>query len=151
MRLITGYDQVIAQWVAERIKHVESESDFGPYQAIGVTDDAQTAILAGVVYHGCHPEFRSIEMTLAADSPRWCSRGIVTALMSYPFEQLQCRRVTAIVSERNPRALKLNHALGFRKEGVIRKGFGNHNAIIMGMLAKEWNESKFNMRRKEYA
>ena len=151
MKLLAGYDPIIAQWVGERLKHVGSGEAFGPCQAIGVTDDLGTEILAGAVYHGFHPEYRSIEMSFAASNPAWCQRGIVTALMSYPFGQLRCRRVTAVVAEKNRRALRLNQALGFRREGCVRRGFGNQNAIIMGMLAKEWNESKFNTLKKEYA
>jgi hypothetical protein len=33
--------------------------------------------------------------------------------------------------------------LGFKREGSIRRGFGDDNAIIYGLLAEEWAAGRF--------
>jgi len=128
-QLLLGFDAQIARWVGERSKVY----DFGPCRAIGVVREGN--IVAGVVYSN----FRSgnIEATLAADDPRWCSRGVLRGLFRYPFVQLGCRRITCIVAADNPRSLKLCLGLGFALEGRCRQVFGSVDGLICGMLADE--------------
>lgn len=98
-----------------------------------VTADGE--VLGVVVYsrfsaHNC-------EMSVVAASPRFLSRKLLQAFFGYPFNQLQCSRVTAVVETTNPHSYNFNCRLGFRVEGCLRKWFGHCDGIIMGMLKEE--------------
>jgi RimJ/RimL family protein N-acetyltransferase len=142
--LLTGWDGAVAQWVGERL----GIEDFGQYKAIGVVDD-QT-LIAGVVYNNLrHP---NIEMTIASESPRWCSRRILFGLFAYPFNQLRCQRVTAVTERKNQPTRAFLYRLGFREEGQMRRAFpSGEDAVIHGMLREEcrWlEESRQNVQRR---
>lgn len=134
-QLVFGNDAIIAAWVASKIPRMTGQTFPHGSKAIGVT--RRGAIIAGIVYHNYYPEYKNIEISMAADSPMWATREVITALLRYPFIQLGCRRVTTCTPIRNKRALKFNYGIGFKKEGVIRRGYGNQDMIICGMLRKE--------------
>lgn len=80
----------------------------------------------------------SIECSIAADSPRWATKGTIRAILSYPFEQLQVQRVTAFVQERNERSRKFLAGIGFVCEGFIRGSVDDGTGIyVTGMLREE--------------
>lgn len=135
MRLVFGQDAAIASWVASKIPRMRGQGFPADSRAIGVVKRGK--LVAGIVYHNYLPEYRNIEISMAADSPLWATKAIIGALLRYPFVQLNCFRVTTCTSARNKRALKFNYGIGFKKEGVIRRGCGNHDMIICGMLKKE--------------
>jgi hypothetical protein len=58
-------------------------------------------------------------------------------LLAYPFEQLGVGRISTFTRASNTRALKLNRLLGFREEGRIRQGYGDEDAVLMGLLRCE--------------
>ena len=130
MHLIFGQDDFIKGWVAKRT----NVSSFGPAATIGIADGNR--LIAGVVYSN----FRegNIEASIAADHPGWCRRGVLRALMSYPFDQLQCRRITCLIPSTHVKSLRLCRGLGFKIEGLCREGFGpGVDAIVMGLLRRE--------------
>jgi RimJ/RimL family protein N-acetyltransferase len=109
--------------------------DFGPYRTIGIANGSGQ-LIAGAVYHRFRPF--DCELTFAASSPAWCRRGVLAALFHYPFVQRGMERMTLVIGENNPRALKLNLGLGFKVEGRVRKAYdGKNDAFILGMLRDE--------------
>lgn len=137
MRVVLGRDAAVADWVLSRIPHMAG-GGFGPCVAIGVTDAAGTPV-AGAVYHGytALPGGGDIQMSMAADSARWARRGVIRALLDYPFNDAGCHRITTLTPARNGRALRINAGLGFEREGCIRRGFGDDDAIVMGLLRED--------------
>lgn len=128
MQLVFQHDQEIARWVGERTR-----ATYGQSRAIGIADGDE--LIAGVVYSN----FRegNIEMSIAADHPRWCRRGIIRALFHYPLVQLECRRITCIIPADNQKSLRLCRGLGFKIEGLCREVFGPVDGIICGLLKRE--------------
>ena len=150
MRLYFGEDAQVAEWVASRIPWLGSGWDFGACVAIGVISDEGEPV-GGVVYHGYSPQFRSFEWSAASTSPRWLTPRIVDALLYYPFGQCGCRRLSAAIPAHKAAAKParvLHRKLGFKREGTVRKGFGNEDAALYGLLASEWKTSKFNLRKE---
>lgn len=125
-------DPRIAQWVASRIPVLDG---FGASVSIGVWNGDD--ILAGVVFHDYSPTYRNIQVSIAAETPKWATRNTISRIMAYPFSQLKVNRVTSLIREGNSRSLKLCEGLGFKREGIVRKGFGDDNAIILGLLRTE--------------
>src|ERR1035438_3733277 len=100
MRLVWDQAPLVAHWVAMRIPQMENGADFGPCQAAGVIAEDGTP-LGGVVFHNYQPRFKSIEVSLAADSHRWLTRRIIVQILGYPFDQLQVQRLTTLTPKRN--------------------------------------------------
>ena len=131
MKLLFAADEYIAQWVEQRAKYCKFEN----YSAIGVLDEER--LIAGIIYHSYLPDFGNIEMSIATESPRWASRRIIAALLRYPFMQLGCQRITACIPASNKKSLRLNLGLGFKIEGYVRRGYGDDDLIVTGLLRED--------------
>ena len=140
MKLVTDFSPLVAKWVAERIPGVE---DFGPCQALGVTDEDDN-LIGGVVFHDFQPQWANIQVSFAGERADWLTARLITAILSYAFDQLDCARITSLTPKRNRRARQFLMKFGFRHEGTIRKGFGTDDSIISGLLKTEWQEHHFN-------
>lgn len=149
MRLLIGHDRDVAVWVgwriplvARRLSRAPNPEPFGPAVAFGVLD-AHDRIVAGVVYHSYDPDCRSIEVSCAASSRMWAKRAIVSAILRYAFVEASCQRVTAVTPRKATSPRRFLEALGFKREGSIRHGFGDDNAIVYGLLDVEWRAGRF--------
>lgn len=136
----------IAAWVASRIEFMAANPDFGPCIAIGVVDEAGN-LLAGVVLHDYHPDWGAVSMSHAALTPKWLTKRIISGIMSVPFVQYGVGRVTATTPRKATSACQFLRKFGFRQEGVIRRGLGNDDALVWGLLSEEWDRSRFNLQR----
>ena len=142
IRWLFGYDREVTEWVRQRLDN----SHFGPATAIGLVKYGK--IIAGVVYHNYR--LNGLEMSIATEDKHWASRRTLKAFFAYPFNQLNCERVTALVLEDNLKSRDMVNRLGFKKEGVLRNAMQGKDIHIYGMLKDEckWiGES--NVRRKE--
>lgn len=150
MRLLYGHSEDVIAWVGWRIpltrKRLERDptaSPFGPAQAIGVINEAGV-LVAGVVYHNYDPDCLSVEMSFAADTPKWLTRKLICELLGYPFNALGINRVNACTPVTATDALRFIERFGFRREGVATDGFGpGCNAIISRLLKREWVKTKW--------
>lgn len=115
--------------------------DFGPAYAIGVMRREQIA--AVVVYHMWREG--SIEVSIAADDPRWATRQTVTFLLGYPFWTYGVRRLTALVKKRNRRSRKLCEGLGFKLEGRVEDAYEDDDAIMYGLTRRSWLASRWHV------
>jgi len=119
-------------WVEQRVSEYKS----GPFTiCVGVEREGK---LIAVV---CWDNFRdtSIEVTIAADSPRWATRQTIQSLLAYPFMQLKCQRVTSFVRKGNKRARRLNDGLGFKLEGRLRDAGQNLETVLLyGITRKDY-------------
>ncbi len=134
--LVYGHDAAIAAWTARNLGTV-GDDGFGPCTAIGVMRDGQ--LVAGVVYHGFRPDYRSIDASIYSTTPAWACRRTLIGVLAYPFIQLGCQRLGATVESRNARAQQFLKRLGFVREGVARYGFGHDHAAIYSMLRREFD------------
>jgi len=139
MRLLIGDDEAIARWVGQRV----GVDDFGKCVTIGILSGDE--LIAGVVFNNYRPP--GIEATIASTSPRWCNRATLAVIFGYVFDQLRCRRLTAITEATNQPVRAFLCHLGFREEGLLRHGFMTGDAALYGMvredcrwLARSWQE-----------
>lgn len=147
MKLITGKHEETAAWITRRIPYLRGAS-LGPCVAFAVADDHGTKILGAVAFHGYRPQFRSIEWTAASDTANWLSVSIINQIMRYPFEQLDCARITAYIAKKNIRSREFQVRFGFKHEGTLRRQFGRDDCCVFGLLQSEWRKSRFNLKRE---
>lgn len=127
----------LVSWVSQRL----DIANFGPCVTIGVVHKEH--IVAVALYNKyLHP---NIEITFATSSPRWQSPGAVRGILSYPFVQLNCKRITATTEATNERTRIFLCRLGFRQEGYHPDVFEHGDAVTYGLLRKDaarWIEEK---------
>lgn len=141
MRLVFGEDQHVAAWTARRIPHMGEGGFVAPYTAIGVVDDTGAPV-AGVIYNTYNPMAGTLEVSMAASSPRWARKGVIKALLFYPFEQLGVRKLFAVLPHTNERALKFIQGIGFKREATLARQFGSHphvHAVIVRMFSEDYS------------
>ncbi|MFZ4761283.1 MAG: GNAT family N-acetyltransferase [Alphaproteobacteria bacterium] len=135
MRFIFSQNSLLRQFMAD---FYDLPAELPDGEMIGIAGKSGQ-ILAAALYHDFHADTGNISMTLAAAHPRWAVRGNIVGLLRYPFLQLQCRRVTATVAASNIMCLRFLQGIGFEKEGVLREGFGTEDAILLGLLRREFD------------
>lgn len=127
--LIFNCDEALAAWAGQRLGMEIAK----PNTSIGVAH--RNKIVAVAVFNN----FRgpNIEITFVTTSPRWASPGAVKAILAYPFLQLGCKRVTAIIEATNQPARAFLCRLGFKLEGVHPDVFPSGAAETYGLLRKD--------------
>ncbi len=123
--LIFGADHAMARWAGERL----GIKDFGSCTTIGVIRNGELA--AVLVYNNY--QWPNIEMSLATSTPYWASREVLAGIFRYPFVQLRCKRVTAVMAESNAMGREFVVRLGFVQEGVHLDMLKTGNAVSYGM------------------
>jgi RimJ/RimL family protein N-acetyltransferase len=130
MRLVCDRQDELLEWAKKRMPLLNIE---GGAAAIGVEDGEIIAVAVFDRYRG-----HDIEISFAADSPRWARRGVIRGILHYPFVQLGCVRLTTITAENNTRARRLDEGLGFVLEGVHPNGLApGVTAVSYGMQRSE--------------
>lgn len=131
-RLVYRQDDFVCQWMSARIKGDDSFPPGTP--AIGLEEDGR--LIAGVCYTGYTGN--GILMHVAAEGKGWLNRAFLKAAFHFPFVSLGCTRVSGLVRTDNKEAQRFDEHLGFKKEGVIRRGDDDGCDLIMyGMLKEE--------------
>ncbi len=121
------------EWLVSWVSKHLGIKDFGPCVTIGVVHKDQ--IVAVALYNKyLHP---NIEITFATTSPRWQSPGAVRGILSYPYLQLHCKRITATVEATNQRTRAFLCRLGFKQEGYHPDVFEHGDAVTYGLLRKD--------------
>lgn len=145
MIVLYGHSEFIAAWVKARIKVMKGGS-FGPNTALGVMNKGK--LIAGVVYHDWQPAFRTIQVSCAAESPRWAMRGIMAEILEYPYRQLGVNRIVSITAGDDERTRRFLEGIGMTLEGVGVEGFGEKDAAFYRLLKREWEVGRFHKKEQ---
>lgn len=119
MRLVFGYDNAVAEWVGKNL----GVTIYPPFTAIGGTHDGLT-LCSGVVFN-CY-NGSNIDITMYG--PHGLTRGAISIVYQYVFDQLKVNRLTALTRRSNKRMRQILPRLGFRYEGISARYFGPHRA-----------------------
>lgn len=110
------WEKALAHWVMKRIGMRRVLHD-GEFHVIGVMN-SKNKLVAGVMYHDYDGKGK-ISLSMAADDPSWCKKGIIAGLLHYPFVQLNCHVIVVTVGRKNKRVRKLAEGLKFRLVGIV--------------------------------
>ena len=123
----------VSQWASRMIA---GASEFPPNAPnFALIKDGK--IVAAVVY--TIPMGNGICMSVASDGSRaWLNKTFLRTAFRYPFVQLGCTRVAGLVRTDNLDAQRFDEHLGFKREGLLRKGDDDGcDLILYGMLKEE--------------
>lgn len=131
-----GEDEKVSNWIIDRVDCLHR---LDPCVTIGVVSGDR--LIAGFAYHDYQEHSGVIQISMAAISPMWAKAVIIHRLLQYPFEQLNCFKLMAVVEPDNVKALKTFKNIGFRLEFVMRHMFGeNRHASILEMLKPDYHQ-----------
>lgn len=127
-------DPRMYDWIASRIEGMSADNLRARNAACGVVIGGE--LVAGMAWSGV--ERGNVEITFAAETPRWATRETIRRLMWGMFVKLDCHRVTTRIAASNTRAIRFNEGIGFKREGVIRQGWGRgEDCVVLGLLRDE--------------
>ncbi len=136
----TNDDDSIAQWVLGRLPDLELNPQRAPdgrryYSAIGWLSGSR--LLAGVVYENIRAG--NVDLHIAAlPGSMWCRPEFLKGIFLYAFDQLGCHRATGKTPANLSASRRMQEALGFRLEGIVREGMQDgRDLCIYGMLRRE--------------
>ena len=73
----------------------------------------------------------------------WATREFLWMVFHYPFDQLQCKRVSGVVAADNLPARKFNEHLGFTLEATLADAHPQGNLLIYRMMREDCRWLKF--------
>lgn len=133
----TGRDAEVAAFVAAR---TGSQRGFGDCTCIAWMDGGK--MIAGTVYHNWHPEAGVIELSSAADSPKWLTHKSLRQMFEYPFTQLGCQVVVLRVGEHNIRMRHIARRFGFAEFVIPRLRSRDEAECIYTLTVEQWREKR---------
>ena len=111
---------------------------FGNCATIAVTGP-KPAVAVYSSYNGIN-----CEVTIAATGKNWLKRPILSVLLAYPFVQLECRRITLLISDSNQKTRQAAEHVGFVHEGYLREFLKNGEGChIYSMTKTEYEGSEY--------
>lgn len=129
MSLIIGTP--VVEWVAKRTNEY---GNFGAAQALGWLKDGE--LVAGVAYAEWNGP--NIVCHIASDgSKRWLTRAFLWYMFDYPFNQLECKRITVCVGEGNAASRRFVTHLGFKLEAKLAGAHPTGDLLIFRLLKHE--------------
>lgn len=103
-------------------------------QGIGLQKDGR--LIAGVIYDDYNGS--NVWMHVAAEPGRhWLNRQFLFAVFTYPFKQLNCKRVSGWVEASNTDARRFDEHLGFQQEAVLSSAARDGGDVIIYRMFKE--------------
>lgn len=141
-RLALGFDAELSKWLRRRVPHFYPSEGV---KCVGVIRNNK--LVAAVAYSGFFPGNEhwspDVEMTAAADTPRWWSRSVGADLLGIPFRQFGCERVTLRVRKKDKRTRRFVEGIGFKLEGILRRALRSDDACLYGLTKADWERGKY--------
>lgn len=134
---VTGCDEEVADFVAQR---TGATRGFGP--CVGIAWMEGLTMVAGTVYHNFYREAGVIELSSAADHPRWLTRKSLQFMFGYPFDQLGCQLVVLRMSERNERMRGIAQRFGFSETIIPRLRGRDEAEVVCCLTVEQWREKE---------
>jgi RimJ/RimL family protein N-acetyltransferase len=140
---VYNHDAEVAHFVQQLL--LPNGSIFGRYKTIGVID-GEGRLIAGVVYFNYDPNAESIELALAAITPRWFTRAAYRRVLEYPFVECGCQMVYARVRADNEPFLNQLARINFNMTMVPRMYGRSEDGVLCTLTDDQWLDSKLSQR-----
>lgn len=107
-----------------------------PEDAVFIGSVVGGKVVAGVAFS--HYSGHDIHLSLVAERGKG-QKGLLEEVFHYVFRTAGCSRCTVLIrsGERGNKSRRLAQKLGFRKEGILRRYYGDEDADVFGLLKEE--------------
>ena len=139
IQALFGHDKMVADWVALQ-PPFDPDLGWGNYKAIGWVEDG--TLIAGTVFQNWNPKAGVIEMSTAAQSPRWMTKPMLNVMFNYVFETCGCQIVVMRVSEKNERMCSIARRFGFAGVLIRRIRGLDENEMVFTLTKEEWESHR---------
>jgi RimJ/RimL family protein N-acetyltransferase len=132
-RVLHGADDDVGAWIYARTR---AQWVRGQGVAIGIT--SAESLVAGIAYTMFNGA--NVWGAIAAEPDhhgRWLSRSILRAIFDYPFRQLGCKRISALVYETNPVSQRFLTRLGFHREATLADAAPDGHMFVYALRAED--------------
>lgn len=116
--------------------------EFGEGRAMAVIHGGN--VIAALIYNNWDDEAGVIEISGAADTPRWLSKPVLKEMFDYPFVRLGCQAVAMRGDAENNHLTRILPAYGFKKYDIPRLRGRDKTEAIYVLSDDDWKASKFN-------
>jgi len=135
--------ETITRWTADQL--AEPKDSFGDHYSVCLEDE--DGIVIAMVYH--QRTENNVTVALAKRDGSIIAPSAIGDLLSIAFrEPISAQRMTAFIKDSNQRSLDFTKKLGFTQEGRVRNFFKDGDAIILGLLKEEFEESRYGKQRR---
>lgn len=121
---------------------------FGECRAMAIMDRGNSMV-AAVIFHGWVPEYGIMQISAAADDPRWATREVMRAVMGYAFDIAGCQSVYAHTDPGNTRVRRLWKAMGAQEHIIPRLRGRTASDALLVLTHEAWASSRFARLRHE--
>lgn len=115
--------------------------DFPLGTGLAVLDGGGLA--AGLVYYDYDKDAGVIQISGAAETPRWLTRPVLFEMFSYPFNQMECQAVVMRVDPDDKRLERILTAYRFEKHEIPRLRGRDKNECLFILTDDAWKANGF--------
>lgn len=131
-KLLVGQSDFVGFWVSKQLGSVWFP---GRAQAIGVID-SQDRLIAGFVYDSWNKA--SLYMHIAAlPGKRWATHPVLAVMFDYPFRQLGCQKILAVIGEKNTASRRFTEHVGFKLEATLSKAHPDGDLLVYTLTPED--------------
>lgn len=139
MKVVRTIQNDVMDFVAERMPAMFGQSiRNGAFAGLGVLNE-DNVLVAGVIFNDYWPVFGTMQVHLAADTPKWATRNVVKEILGYAFLEAKVDKVWGCTPSHLKRVLRFNAGIGFTQEAILRHQYGHdRHCIVTSMMKKEY-------------
>lgn len=105
-----------------------------PQDAVFLGTISEGRVVAAVAFS--HYSGHDIHISMGIEKGKG-TRQLMRQVFGYVFGRCACSRMTALIRPDNQRSRQLAERFGFIQEGVLRRFYGDADALIFGLLKSE--------------
>lgn len=132
IKIVIDQHDEVGRWIFSRVPSQATWID-GQGSCIGFARDGR--LIAGIAYTMFNGA--SVWCSIAQEDHRWINRTSLWAIFHYPFEQLGCRRISAMVYQDNTRSQRFLEHLGFTREATLVDAAPNGDMFVYRLRKEE--------------
>lgn len=133
LNVLVGADDDVGTWIFARTR-----AQWVPGQGAAIGFTCGESLVAGVaytMYNGAN-----VWAAIAVDPAfqrRWATRQALRVIFDYPFRQLGCQRISALVYETNTVSQRFLTRLGFHREATLAQAAPDGDMFVYALHEKD--------------
>lgn len=103
-----------------------------------------------VAFHNYDPAAGTMEISAAAETPRWLNRRVLKEIFGYIFDQCDCQAAVMRCDPDDRTMSRIATAYGFQRYDIPRLRGRNKSEAIYILSEEDWRSNGFHKERQVY-